>query len=76
MPRFHRPGSLAEHCLTIHGFPDGKTVTDQAHLADHAANDRAVDWLCGDQFQWGRLSAVLPIRHPYRQIAELEEEAA
>jgi hypothetical protein len=77
MPRFYPPGSLSEHVVTMHGFPIGKTVTDHVHLADHASHDRAVDWLRSDQWQWGRLSAVLPIRHAYARIVEpveLEEE--
>jgi hypothetical protein len=75
MPRFYTPDSLHEHCLTMHGFADGKTVTEQTHFADHAASERAVDWLCGEQFQWGRLSAVLPIGHPYSQVDEQKEAA-
>jgi hypothetical protein len=79
MPRFHPPGSLAEHCITWHGFDVGKTVSDQVHRSDHQAHDRAVDWLAGagpDPGGWGRLSAVLPIRHSYRQILESQEASA
>jgi hypothetical protein len=77
MPEFYPLGSLAEHCVTWHGFPVNKTVTDAAHRSDHAAHDRAVAWMRDDPTDvFGRLSAVLPIGHPYEVIGEQEVLAA
>jgi len=76
MPRFFPPGGLAEHCVVYHGFPVGKTVTDATHLSDHQAHDRAVAWLqdlaAPERWQLVRLSAVLPIGHPYTEIPAQE----
>jgi hypothetical protein len=65
---FYPPESLAEHVLVCHGFPPGKTINDQTHRADHDAHDRAVAWLSADDLRWGRVSAVLPIAHPYQPL--------
>jgi hypothetical protein len=76
VPQFFPPGSLAEHCVTHHGFPVGKTVTDATHRSDHEAHDRAVAWLSQlavpERWQVARLSAVLPIRHAYTLILAQE----
>lgn len=88
MPRFYPPASLAEHCVTHHGFEVGRTVTDQVHRADHQASDRVCAWLAQPTVPpltlaqlaglpvLAQLSAVLPIRHAYTQIGEQEVQAA